>query len=62
VLPTLHNNVARALADVQYIAGLLGAPLSEQDRRACLKRAQCASRLLHEITGLSLTPASIGAR
>ncbi|MGA3025517.1 MAG: hypothetical protein ABSF98_12165 [Bryobacteraceae bacterium] len=58
-LPTLHDKVVRAHADVRYIAGLLAAPLSDQDRKACLKRAQHASRLLHEVTGLSLTPASL---
>jgi hypothetical protein len=59
-LPTLHEKLVRAHADVQHIASLLAAPLSEPNRKACLKRAQRAVGLLHHAaTGLSMTPASL---
>lgn len=55
-LPTLHDKVVQAHADVQYIASLPAAPLSEQNRKACLKRARHAVDLLHHAaTGLSMT-------
>src|ERR1700680_1053121 len=59
-LPTLHDKLMRAHADIQHIAALLTAPLSEPNRKACLKRAQRVPGLLHAATtGLSLTPASL---
>jgi hypothetical protein len=59
-LPTLHDKIVRAHADVQYIALLLEGQLSDQNRKACLKRAQRAIKLLkHAATGLSTTPASL---
>jgi hypothetical protein len=59
-LPALHNKIVRAHADVEYIASLLAAPISEQTRKACLKRAQRAVKLLHNAaTALSITPASL---
>ena len=55
-LPALHNKIVRAHADVEYIASLLAA----QTRKACLKRAQRAVKLLHNAaTALSITPASL---
>jgi len=59
-LPALHDKVIQAHADVQYIASLLAAPLSDQSRKACLKRAKRVIGLLHNAaTGLSITPASL---
>jgi len=59
-LPALHGKVIQAHADVQHIAALLAVPLSEQNRKACLRKAQHAGRLLHQAaTAISITPASL---
>jgi hypothetical protein len=59
-LPTLHSKIIRARADIQHVAALLASPLSEPNRKACLKRAQRAASLLHSAaSGIALTPASL---
>jgi hypothetical protein len=59
-LSKLHDQVTRAHADVQHIARLLAAPLSEEDRKKCAQRAERAiERLQQAAHTLSMNPASL---
>jgi hypothetical protein len=59
-LAKLHDQVIRAHADVKHIAKLLAAPLSDEDRKACAKRAERTIERLHQAAHtLSMNPASL---